>query len=388
MRIRKAVKLRACPTKQQLVSLAKHFGCARFIYNYFLGYKNKQYKDIGKSASFAQMGRELTRLRATPEYCWLKEVSRQSSTYALADLDSAFNNFFKRRTKYPRFKSKHRSRQSFTIGTPFCSIRADGIHLPLLGTIKCDISSLPTSYKLDSATVSTNPSGKIFVSLHIQTDIPNPIIDESKPVIGLDFGIKTFITTSDGIKYEHPKPFKKHHLKLAREQRRLAKKKIGSKRRQKQKLKTALVWERISNIRQDFLHKLSRKLVGENQAIYVEDLSLEGMKSRYGKSVNDLGWAEFVRQLGYKGTWYGCEIKKIDRFFPSSKTCSRCGWVKQNLSLSDRTWECPICLTEHDRDTNAAINVLEYGRADRNLRTGREDRLLGELCSSKRASHL
>ena len=127
---------------------------------------------------------------------------------------------------------------------------------------------------------------------------------------------------------------------------------------------------------------MSRKLVGENQAIYVEDLNLEEMKSRFGKSVSDLGWAEFIRQLTYKGIWYGCHIKKIDRFFPSSKTCSKCGWINESLSLKNRIWECPVCLTEHDRDINAAVNVLEYGRADRNLRTGRVA-VLDELCNSK-----
>jgi len=291
---------------------------------------------------------------------------------SLANLDKAFNSFFKKQAKYPKFKSKNRGGQSFSVGAFFCKVKATGIHLPLLGTIKCDVSLLPDEYKLLSVTVSKNASGKIFISLNILTDISDPIIDTSKPIIGLDFGIKTFITTSDGGKYEHPKPFRKYQLKLAREQRVLARRKYSSNRRTKQKHRVAIVYEKISNIRQDFLHKLSRKLVGENQAIYVEDLNLEQMKERFGRSINDLGWAEFVRQLSYKGLWYGCEIEKIDRFFPSSKTCSKCGWIKQDLTLKDRVWECPACLTEHDRDINAAKNVLEYGRVDRNSRAGRE----------------
>jgi len=383
MQIKKAIKLRAYPGRAQSELLNRHFGSARFIYNYFLAYKTEQYKITGKSASYVEMSKELTRLKTIEEYAWLNEISRKSLEHSLANLDFAFNSFFRKLSKYPKFKSKYRSKQSFSIGSPHCSIKSDGIHLPLIGVVKCDISNLPDNYKLFSATVSRNPSGKIFISLSIQIDIPDPVVDVSKPIIGLDFGLKTFITTSDGVKYEHPKPNKKHQLKLAREQRALARKQNTSKRRFKQKLKTARVYERISNIRQDFLHKLSRKLVGENQAIYVEDLNLEGMKSKFGKSVSDLGWAEFVRQLTYKGLWCGCEIKKIDRFFPSSKTCSKCGWIKQDLSLEDRIWECPVCLTKHDRDINAAINVLEYGRADRNLRTGREDQLLDELCNSK-----
>jgi len=382
MLIHKAIKLRAYPTDTQLELLNKHFGCVRFIYNYFLAYKTEQYKKTGKSASFIQMSRELTRLKSSSEYAWLCEVSRQSLTRSLAGLDIAFNNFFKKRAEYPKFKSKHHNRQSFTVGAPPCSVKSNSVHLPLVGVIKCDTSILPDNYKIYSATVSRSPANKIFVSLAIEIDIPNPIVDTSKPIIGLDFGIKTFITTSSGVKYEHPKPNKKYQLKLAKEQRILARRQNNSKRRQKQRLKTARVYEKIANIRSDFLHKLSRKLTGENQAIYVEDLNLDEMKLRFGGPISDLGWAEFVRQLTYKGIWYGCSVKKIDRFFPSSKTCSKCGWIKQDLFLKDRIWECPVCFTEHDRDINAAINVLEYGRADRNLRTGREDQLLGELCNS------
>jgi len=371
MQIYKAIKLRAYPSKTQIALLNNHFGCVRFIYNYFLSYKTQQYKLTGKSASFVQMSRELTKLKKLEEYSWLSEVSRQSLHHSLANLDKAYNNFFKKKAKFPKFKSKGHHKQSFSVGAFFCKVKATGVHLPLIGTIKCDISLLPDDYKLLSATVSKNASGKIFISLNIQTDMPDLIIDTTKPVIGIDFGIKTFITTSDGDKYEHPKPFRKYQLKLAKEQRILARRKNGSKRRVKQKHRVATVYEKITNIRQDFLHKLSRKLVGENQAIYVEDLNLEQMKKRFGRSINDLGWAEFLRQLSYKGLWYGCEIEKIDRFFPSSKTCSKCGWVKQDLSLKDRAWECPTCLTEHDRDINAAKNVLEYGRVDRNSRTGR-----------------
>jgi putative transposase len=381
MLVFKAVKLRAYPNGPQLDLLNHHFGCARFIYNYFLNYKTKQYKETGKSASYIQMCKELTRLKGLAEYAWLSAVSRRSLAESLANLDQAFNDFFKKRAKYPKFKSKGRSKQSFSVGTPFCKVRMNGIHLPLFGVVKCDTSSIPIGCKLLLATVSKNPSGKIFISLNIQTNIPDPVIDVSKPTIGLDFGLKTFITTSEGIKYDHPKPNKKYQLKLAREQRALARKKNGSKRRRKQKQRVACIYERSRNIRQDFLHKLSRKFVGENQAIYVEDLNLEGMKARFGKFVNDLGWSEFIRQLTYKGEWYGCDIKKVDRFFPSSKICSKCGWINKNLSLKDRTWECPACLIEHDRDINAAVNVLEYGRADRNLRAGREDQLLDELCS-------
>ena len=372
MLIYRAIKFRIYPTKEQNDALNRHFDCTRFIYNYFLGFKTKQYKETGKSASYLAMSKELTRLKKIAEYAWLNAVSRQALQHSLANLDTAFNNFFRKQCEYPKFKSKHRSRQSFDIGFPHCDVRHAGVHLPLIGVVKCEVSALPVCYKLNSMTVSRVASGKMFVSLNIQIELENRP-STTRQTIGLDFGIKTFATTSSGDKYEHPKPFGKCSRKLAREQRRLSRRQIGSNRRRKQKQIVALVFERISNIRNDFLHKLSRKLVGENQAIYVEDLNLEGMMKRFGKSISDLGWAEFVRQLTYKGLWYGCIIEKIDRFFPSSKLCSKCGWQNQSLTLKDRDWECPVCLTMHDRDVNAAKNVLEYGRADRNLRTGRDD---------------
>lgn len=368
MQIHKAFKTRLYPDTKQRVQLARHFGAARWVYNHFLQYKTDQYKETGKSAPYTKLSRELTVLKSKPEYAWLGAVSRQCVCNSLLNLDVSFNNFFNKKSKYPRFKKK-RGRQSFRVSAPFCQVLDDGVHLPLIGKIKCELK-VPKEYKLYSITVSKAPTGKYFASINYECAIQDPVIDETKPVIGVDFGIKTFITASDGRKIEHPKPFADGLRRLKRLSRILSRRKVGSNRRNKTRFRVALQHEKIANIRADFLHKLSRKMIAENQGIYIEDLNLEGMKRRYGMYIGDLGWAEFTRQLLYKGVWYGCDIFKIDRFFPSSKTCSVCNKINKNLQLSQRQWVCG-CGAAHDRDVNAAINILTYGRADRNLRSQR-----------------
>jgi putative transposase len=368
VRINKAHKTRFYPTVKQQKMLAQHFGCARWVYNHFLQYKNDQYKATGKSASYCQMSKLLTELKQQPDKLWLGDISRQCATNSIQQLDAAFNNFFNKKSKHPKFKCKH-NRQSFKIGAFFARIRPNGVQIPLVGILKCNVK-MPGEYKLSSITISRATTNKYYASIAFEQEIPDPIIDTSKPIIGLDFGLKSFITKSDSMKIEHPQPLKKELRKLRRLNRIVARRTKGSKRRNKAKHKLALQYERIANIRSDFLHKLSRKMVSENQAIYLEDLNIEGMKARWGRKIGDLGWSEFVKRLSYKGTWYGCDIYKIDRFFPSSKTCSKCGRINSKLQLSNREWICS-CGTTHDRDINAAKNILEYGRADRNLRPQR-----------------
>ncbi len=376
MKVHKGYKTRTYPTIKQRKQLACHFGASRWVYNHFLQLKNDQYIATGKSATLLMMSRELTKLRS--EINWLGGVSRQCVGTTLQNLDVAFNNFFEKRAKYPKFKKKH-NRQSFKISSPFCPIKLDGVHIPLIGTLKCKLQ-LPKEYKLYSVAVSKTPTNKYFISVNYECEIKEPKVAKYKPKIGLDFGLKTFITTSDGSKIDHPRPFRKLQEKLARAQRALNRRKLGSKRRGKAKLKVALVNEKIANVRSDFLHKLSRGMIGENQAIYLEDLNLKGMQVRFGKAINDSGWREFTKQLEYKGIWYGCDVFKVDRFFPSSKRCSKCGLIKDNLCLRDRSWTCS-CGAAHDRDVNAAKNVLQYGRADRNLRSQRATLV---SCSTKR----
>jgi putative transposase len=316
------------------------------------------------------MSRELTKMKKKEEYKWLNDVSRQCVDNSIKNLDVAFNRFFQKKTKYPRFKRKQ-NKQSFQTSNYFCRMRIRGVQIPHIGVLKCSLDGLPEDYKLISITTSKDPTGKCFAAISFETNIPDPKIDKNKPIIGIDFGLKTFITTSDGQKIEHPQFFKQEEKRLRRYNRRLSRRKEKSRRRRVAKQRIALLHEKIRNRRSDFLHKLSSKMIRENQAIYLEDLCLKGMMGRFGKGIGDIGWREFTRQLEYKGKWYGCKVEKIDRFFPSSKLCSSCGKIKNDLTLSDREWTCPSCQTHHDRDVNAAINVLEYGRADRNPRTGR-----------------
>ncbi|MDP1711966.1 MAG: RNA-guided endonuclease TnpB family protein [Candidatus Nanopelagicaceae bacterium] len=369
MKINRAYKRQCYPTAKQQRMLTNHFGCARFIYNHFLQRKTEQYHQTKRSDNYVQMCAEITKMKKRREFKWLNRVSRVSLNNSVVDLDQAFTLFFRKKAKYPKFKARHH-KQSFRLTNQCFKIIESGV-IALVGILKCSLDGLPDEYKLLSVTISREPTGKYFVAVSFEQEIPNPKIDKKKPIIGIDFGLKTFITTSDGLKIEHPQPFKQDERRLKRLSRRHSRRKKGSSRRKWSKRRVALQHERTKNRRNDFLHKLSRKMVGENQAIHLEDLSLKGMMGRYGKKVCDLGWAEFTRQLEYKGQWYGCLVNKIDRFFPSSKICSRCGRMNRDLQLSDRMWDCPSCQVHHDRDINAARNVLNYGRADRKSRTGR-----------------
>jgi putative transposase len=315
------------------------------------------------------MNKHLTELKKQEKYSWLSNVSRQCLANSLDNLDQAYNNFFRKRTDYPKFKNKY-SKQAFKIRVPFCSIRGEFIHLPQIGNIRCNLYNLPKEYKLFSIIIIKTPTDKYFASINIEQEISDPQIDITKPEIGIDFGLRTFITCSNGTKIEHPLPLRKLLRKLKRFAKRVSRREVGSKRREVARRKLALLYEKISNQRLDFLHKLSHKMVSENQAIYLEDLNLKGMMSRWGQKISDSGWCEYSRQLSYKGQWCGCYVGKIDRFFASSKLCNKCKCINQALTLSDREWDCS-CGAHHDRDVNAGLNILEYGRADRNLRTGR-----------------
>jgi len=375
MKIQKAYKTQIYPTIKQQKMLANHFGCVRWIYNHFLQHKSEQYKRTKRSDDYVQMCAELTKIKKQDDLKWLNDVNRVALNNSIVDLDRAFTNFFRKKSEYPKFKKKFH-KQSFRLTNQRFSMKERGMETAMMGVIKCSLDGLPEEYKLLSMTISKEPTGRYFAAISFETDIPNPKIDKSKPIIGLDFGLKTFIATSEGKKIDHIQSYKQEEKRLKKIDRKLARQGRGSNRRRATKKRRALLFEKIRNRRSDFLHKLSRQMVGENQAIYLEDLSLKGMQQRWGKKINDLGWREFSRQLEYKGKWYGCKIQKIDRFFPSSKMCSTCDYINNNLTLSDREWICPSCQTHHDRDVNAAINVLTYGRAGRNVaekpkRTGR-----------------
>ncbi len=363
MIVHKAYKCRVYPTPEQEVFLNKHFGSVRFVYNRLLHARQEAYQNGGKLS-----GRDAKKLipvwKRQAETAWLKEVNSQSLQQALLDLEEAYQKFFKKQTSYPRFKKKN-GKNTFHVPQYFSvDPEKQTLHIPKLKsllTVKMH-REFGSIKKWCSLTFSKTPTGKYFVSILVEEEIPEPKA-LPRELVGLDLGLKHFATTSSGEKIDSPKHLKKQQKRLKRAQRSLAKKKKGSSNRKKQRKKVARLHEKVSNQRKDFLHKLSHKFVLENQEIFIEDLNVKGMMKnrRLAGSIGDSGWSEFVRQLKYKCFWYGRKLTRIGRFAPSSKICSRCGEVKRDLSLSERVWTCSCCGSKHDRDINAALNIVQIG---------------------------
>ena len=364
MEIKRAYRFRFYPTPEQEVILARTFGCARFAYNYMLRLRTDAWFKEQKKVGYHETSAALTLLKKQPEFEWLNEVSSVPVQQALRHLQTAFSNFFAKRAKYPTFKSRHDKQSAEYTSSAF---KWDGKELKLA---KMDAPlavrwsrTLPKAAKLTTVTVSKDAAGRYFVSLLCDDAV------QAKPAVtgkvGVDLGLTHFAILSTGEKIAAPNVFRKNEKKLARLQRRLAKKKKGSKNRTKAKLKVARLHAKIADTRKDFLHKLSTRLINENQVIAVESLAVSNMKKNrcLAKSISDAGWAEFVRQLQYKSLWYGRELVGIDRWYPSSKRCSDCGYTAVNMPLKVREWTCPECGSIHDRDVNAARNVLAAGLA-------------------------
>jgi putative transposase len=360
----KAFKFRIYPNKEQRQILAKHFGCVRFIYNFFLRLRMDFYaanKDNEKKGlTYHDNAIALTQLKKHPEYEWLNDVNSQVLQQALRQLDVAYNNFFSKRAKFPKFKKK-RNKQSFAVPQHF-RIADKYLSIPKCPDIRI-VMQRHIEGTMKSITISMTPSGKYYASILCELDIQKPVYNGGE--VGLDYGIKSFVTTSDAEVISPPKYLRKSEKKLKRLQRRVSGKQRGSKSRIKAIKQLARQHERVANQRKDFLHKTSKRLVSENQAIYMENLAISNMvkNPRLAKSISDSGWGIFVIMLIYKGAWYGCKIIQLDRFFPSSKRCSACGYINESLTLNDRVWQCPECSINHDRDLNAAINILTFGRA-------------------------
>ncbi len=360
----KAYKYRIYPNKQQEIQIQKTFGCCRFVYNQTLAYRKQLYETKKKSMSKIDCNNYVNRI-LKKEYKWLKEVDKFALTNSVYNMDSAYQKFFKEHSGYPKFKSKRDNKKSystnFTNGNIEVSFEKNKIKLPKLKWVKAKIHREFVG-KIKSATISQVPSGKYFVSVLVETEhIP---MESTSAMIGIDLGIKDLLITSDGGKFDNIRTTKKYEDKLAKEQRKLAKKQKGSKNWNKQRIKVARIYEKIHNTRIDNLHKISHKLVSENQVIVSEDLSISNMVKNHNlaKSIYDCGWYELTRQLTYKVEWNNRQYIKIDRYVPSSQTCNICGYVnKETKNLGVREWTCPECGTVHDRDINAAINILNEG---------------------------
>lgn len=356
-------KYRIYPNKSQKEQLNKTFGCCRFVYNHFLAVRTNSYKETGKSVGYLECSRQLTQLKTKEEFSWLKEADSVALQESLRNLDTAFDNFFDKHTGYPQFKSKHNHCFSYRTRNQNNGVRLedDYIIIPKVGKVYIDLTR-SFNGKINDITVEKTSTGKYYVSINV-TELVEPTASTGA-VIGIDVGLKCFYTDSNGNKVDNPKHLHFYEKKLKRAQRRLSLKKKGSKNRNKQRIVVSKIHERIKNIRNDFLHKKSTKLVKENQIICIEDLNIKGMvKNRHlSKTISDVAWGKFFRMLEYKAPLYGSEIRKIPTFFPSSQTCSCCGHKNVNVKdLSVRNWVCPECGAKHDRDKNASLNILLKG---------------------------
>ena len=360
--IRKGVEFRIYPNKKQRDFINQTLGCCRLIYNIGLNAKEDAYHN-GQRLSFKQTSSMLTQLKHSEEYSFLKEVDSVALQQSLRDLDSAYNNFFAKRSNLPKYKSKKDHSQTYrTLNKKKTHIHFVGkyLKLPKMGYVK--VKQTMEVGKIHFVTIKKTSTNKYYAILNVEFE---PKFKQSNgKQIGIDVGLKDFYTDSYGNKIKNPKFLEKQEKKIRREQRRLFKKQKGSSNREKQRIKLARIHEKITNQRNDFLQKESTRLVRENQTICIEDLNIEGMldKMKLGKAITSASWLSFYHMLEYKATWYGNEIIKVPMKYPSSQICSRCGNKNSKVrNLAVRKWECPICHVIHDRDVNASINILKKG---------------------------
>jgi putative transposase len=348
----------------QAAVLARTFGCARFVYNWALRLQTDAYYDRQVRLSYVDLSAALTTLKQQPETAWLNEVSSVPTQQALRHLETAFRNFFAGRAKYPTFHKKHGT-QSATYASTAFRWNAEQRALTLA---KMDSPlqirwsrPLPDGATPTTITLSRDTAGRYFVSFLLEEEIaPLP---PTTGQVGIDLGLHDMVVLDNGEKVGNPRFFSKDEKKVAQAQRRLARKQRGSKNPDKARCKLARIHAQIADRRRDFTHKLSTRIIRENQTICIESLRVKAMTKHptLAKAIHDVGWGEFVRQLEYKAAWYGRTLVKIDRWYPSSKRCNACGHILDSLTLDGRLWTCPECGTAHDRDVNAAKNILAVG---------------------------
>ena len=362
---KRAYKYRFYPSPEQAELLNRTFGCVRYVYNRALAERSRAWSQEQRRVTFAGTCRMLTAWKAEPEREWLREVSNVALQQGLQHLQNAFVNFWGKRAKYPSFKSKRTSKASATFTTSGFRWRDGTLTLAKMGA-PLDIAwsrPLPEGAEPSAVTVSRDSAGRWHVSILVKETIEQHAPAES--AIGIDVGITSLLALSTGEKVKNPHHERRDRERLAKAQRNLARRQKGSANRDKARVKVARAYARIADRRTDFLHKLSTRIIRENQAVVIEDLSVRNMVRNHflARAISDASWSEFRRMLEYKADWHGRTVIAVDRFYPSSKTCSACGTIAAKMPLSVREWECASCGASHDRDVNAAINLLAAGLA-------------------------
>ena len=358
----RAYKYRFYPTEKQKQILAKTFGCVRYVYNWGLRLKTDAYYNENKRLYYADLSAQLTILKRHPETVWLNEVSSVALQQSLRHLDRAFLNFFEGRSAYPKFHKKS-GKQRVTFASSAFKWGGGILTLAKM-TEPLNIRwSRPLVTDPSTVTISKDAANRYFVAFSVEEEIPHA--PESDKQVGIDIGLTDVVVLSTGQKFGNPQFFRQDEKRLAKAQRKLSKKQKGSKNREKARIKVARIHAKIKDRRLDFLHKLSTRIIDENQIIAVESLQVKNMIQNHhlAKSIADVGWGEFVRQLEYKADWYGRTFVKIDKFYPSSKRCFDCGYTLPQIPMHIREWTCPKCGERHDRDVNAANNILAAGLA-------------------------
>ena len=364
----KAIKIRLYPNIEQTNYINNLLGCSRFVYNNILNYRINEYKNNNKSVSFSEQGKKLVQLKS--EFEWLKDVHSKVLQQSIIDLNKAYNSFFKNGSGFPKFKSKHNNKLSCRFPSDaFSSVKGNRINIiKKLSNIhyKCsrrDEKILNKYQKLiKSATLTKTKSGKYYLSILIETNI-NKTLPITNNIIGIDLGIKDFVITSEGETFDNIKIKRNNKKKISKLHKQLSRKKKGSNNRNKCRIKLARYYEKLNNIKENYLHSVSNQLLNENQVIVMEDLSVSNMVKNHklAKSLQELSLYRFKEILRYKSNWYCRDLVEIDRWFPSSKLCNKCNYKNSELTLKDRTWICPECGESHDRDINAAINIRNEG---------------------------